>query len=88
MFRGTIALIVDGGFGFITGEQEDVVFARDAVAGEGFDNLRQGHEVEYELADQRDPRRNMLEARHLQVIRTNGPAQQAPVPLFSVQQNP
>ena len=74
MPRGTIVLIVDDGFGFITGEQEDVVFARDAVAGEGFDTLRQGNEVEYELAERRDSRRNMLQARHLQVVRTNGPA--------------
>ena len=80
-------MIVDSGFGFIVGEQKDVVFARDAVAGEGFENLRQGHEVEYELADRRDLRRNMLEARHLRVIRTNGPARQVKVPLLLAEQN-
>lgn len=58
MPQGTIArIVVDRGFGFITGERGDVFFHHSSVEGTGFDSLQQGQVVEYELDTGDDPRR-------------------------------
>jgi CspA family cold shock protein len=63
MATGTIASIRDKGFGFIArrggGKQgNDLFFHRSAVAGDGFDQLREGQQVSYdEEPDPRDPSR-------------------------------
>ena len=68
MPRGKIAMIVDRGFGFITAKRDEVFFDSAAVEGGEFEGLRQGLEVQYELADQPDPRRQMPQAHSVRVI--------------------
>ena len=68
MPKGKIAIIVDRGFGFITGEQDEVFFDRAALEGGEFDRLKQGQEVEDELADESDPQRDMPQAFSVRVI--------------------
>jgi len=58
MARGTIRrLITDRGFGFIKGESEgDLFFHSSQLEGVGFNNLREGQEVEFEKGQGRDGR--------------------------------
>jgi CspA family cold shock protein len=49
MAQGTIKkLIAEKGFGFIEGQGGEFFFHRSAVEGGGFEELREGQEVEYE----------------------------------------
>lgn len=49
MPQGTIKkLISEKGFGFIEGQGGEFFFHRSAVEGGGFEELREGQEVEYE----------------------------------------
>ncbi|MHC4399732.1 MAG: cold-shock protein [Planctomycetota bacterium] len=58
MPQGVIKKIVtDRGFGFISGEPNDVFFHHSAVEGEQFDDLQEGQAVEYEVEEGDDPRR-------------------------------
>ena len=42
-------LVSDRGFGFISGEREEVFFHHSSVADAGFDNLKEGQTVDFEL---------------------------------------
>ena len=49
MAKGTIRRLMDRGYGFIKGEQEeDLFFHRNNVEGAEFNSLSEGQEVEYE----------------------------------------
>ncbi len=49
MAQGTIKKIIsEKGFGFIEGQSGELFFHRSAVEGAGFEDLREGQEVEYE----------------------------------------
>ena len=57
MSKGTIKKIMDRGYGFIKGEQEeDLFFHRNDVEGVEFNSLREGQEVEFEQSQGRDGR--------------------------------
>ncbi|MFC2006770.1 cold-shock protein [Chloroflexota bacterium] len=57
MAKGTIARLMDRGFGFIkTGEGGDLFFHRNELEGVEFNNLREGQEVEFEKGQGRDGR--------------------------------
>jgi CspA family cold shock protein len=50
MPQGVIKKIVlDRGFGFISGDPKDIFFHVSSVEGEDFDDLQEGQAVEYEL---------------------------------------
>jgi CspA family cold shock protein len=50
MAQGKIKRIVlDRGFGFISGSGQDVFFHHSTVEGAKFDDLQEGQEVEYEI---------------------------------------
>jgi len=52
MPQGVVKKIVsDRGFGFISGNPEDVFFHHSSVADAGFDNLQEGQSVEYDIDD-------------------------------------
>jgi len=59
MAQGVIKKIVsDRGFGFISGDREDVFFHHSSVQGGGtFDDLQEGQTVEYEVEDSGGGRR-------------------------------
>ncbi len=57
MAKGTIARLMDRGFGFIKTEEEgDLFFHRNELEGVEFNNLREGQEVEFEKGQGRDGR--------------------------------
>ncbi|MFC1941444.1 cold-shock protein, partial [Chloroflexota bacterium] len=57
MAKGTIARLMDRGFGFIkTEEGVDFFFHRNELEGVEFNNLREGQEVEFEKGQGRDGR--------------------------------
>ncbi len=57
MAKGTIAKLMDRGFGFIKQEQgEDLFFHRNSLEGVEFNNLSEGQEVEFEKGQGRDGR--------------------------------
>jgi len=57
MAKGTIANLMDKGFGFIKTEQEgDLFFHRNNLEGVEFSSLRAGQEVEFEKGQGRDGR--------------------------------
>ena len=57
MPQGTIKKVTsDRGFGFIAGDCGDVFFHMSAVEEGGFDDLREGQAVEYELDTADRPR--------------------------------
>ncbi len=57
MVKGTIARLMDRGFGFIKIEQEgDLFFHRNELEGVEFSSLREGQEVEFEKGQGRDNR--------------------------------
>ncbi len=52
MPQGVVKKIVsDRGFGFISGDREDIFFHHSSVVDTGFDNLQEGQAVEYEVED-------------------------------------
>jgi cold shock protein len=58
MPQGTITkLVSDRGFGFISGERGEVFFHHSVVADQGFDNLKEGQAVQYEVEDDASNRR-------------------------------
>jgi len=58
MPQGTITKVVsERGFGFIAGERGEVFFHHSSVADSGFDNLREGQTVEYQLESDGGSRR-------------------------------
>ena len=57
MPKGTIKKLMDRGYGFIKGDQEeDLFFHRNDVEGVEFNSLSEGQEVEYEQGQGRDGR--------------------------------
>jgi len=57
MAKGTIARLMDRGFGFIKPEEGgDLFFHRNELEGAEFNNLREGQEVEFEKGQGRDGR--------------------------------
>jgi CspA family cold shock protein len=44
---GTVKKLTEKGFGFIEGQGGDIFFHCSAVLDEGYDNLREGQQVEY-----------------------------------------
>lgn len=57
MAQGTIKKIVsDRGFGFIAGDEGDIFFHISAVENANFDDLHEGQQVEFELADSQGDR--------------------------------
>ncbi len=64
MSKGTIKKLMDRGYGFIKGEQEeDLFFHSNGVEGVEFNSLREGQEVEYEQGQRRDCRPQALNVR-------------------------
>jgi CspA family cold shock protein len=54
MPQGSIKkLVAEKGFGFISGDREELFFHRSSVIGGDFDSLRPGQQVEYQV-DQGD----------------------------------
>ena len=57
MPKGTIRRLMDRGYGFIKGEEEeDLFFHSNNVEGVEFNSLREGQEVEFEKGQGRDGR--------------------------------
>ncbi len=57
MAKGTIARLMDKGFGFIkTEEEKDLFFHRNDLEGVKFEDLSEGQEVEFEKGQGRDGR--------------------------------
>ncbi|MFC2072639.1 cold-shock protein [Chloroflexota bacterium] len=57
MSKGTIARLMDRGFGFIKPEEgEDLFFHRNELEGVEFNDLSEGQEVEFEKGQGRDGR--------------------------------
>jgi len=56
MPKGTIARLMDRGFGFIKTEEGDLFFHRNELEGVEFNNLTEGQEVEFEKGQGRDSR--------------------------------
>jgi CspA family cold shock protein len=57
MPKGTIKKLMDRGYGFIKGDQEqDLFFHRNDLEGIDFNSLSEGQEVEFELGQGRDGR--------------------------------
>ncbi len=57
MAKGTIARLMDRGFGFIkTEDATDLFFHRNDLEGVEYDSLREGQEVEFEKGEGRDGR--------------------------------
>ncbi len=64
MPKGTIKKLMDRGYGFIKGEQEeDLFFHRNNVEGAEFNSLSEGQEVEYEQDKGRDGRPQAVKVR-------------------------
>ena len=64
MPKGTIKKLMDRGFGFIKGEQEeDLFFHRNDVEGVEFNRLSEGQEVEFEQGQGRDGRPQAVKVR-------------------------
>ena len=64
MPKGTIKQLMDRGFGFIKGEgEEDLFFHRNDLQGVEFGSLREGQEVEFEVGQGRDGRKQAVNVR-------------------------
>ncbi len=64
MAKGTIARLLDRGFGFIKAEEGgDLFFHRSELEGVEFNNLREGQEVEFEKGQGRDGRSAAVKVR-------------------------
>lgn len=53
MQKGTIARLMDKGFGFIAveGQEKDLFFHMNEIQNASFDDLREGDAVEFEVAE-------------------------------------
>lgn len=53
MFEGTIARIMDKGFGFIAreGEEKDLFFHASELQNAAFDDIREGDKVSFDIED-------------------------------------
>lgn len=53
MTQGTIARIMDKGYGFITveGQEKDLFFHANELQNASFDDLKEGDAVEFEIVD-------------------------------------
>ncbi|MFC1919124.1 cold-shock protein [Chloroflexota bacterium] len=68
MTKGTIARLMDRGFGFIkTKEGGDLFFHRTELEGVEFNNLSEGQEVEFEKSQGRDGRPAAVKVRLAEV---------------------
>jgi len=69
MPKGTIRrLVADRGFGFIKREQGgDLFFHRNQLQGAGYDSLREGQEVEFEVEQDRNNRPQAVRVRPVQL---------------------
>jgi len=65
MPKGTIRrLVADRGFGFIRREQGgDLFFHRNQLQGVGYDSLKEGQEVEFEVEQDRNDRPQAVRVR-------------------------
>ncbi len=64
MAKGTIARLMDRGFGFIKAEEGgDLFFHRNDVEGVDFNSLSEGQEVEFEKGQGRDGRSAAVKVR-------------------------
>ena len=65
MPKGTIKRLMDRGFGFIKseGQKEDIFFHRNDLQGIQFNDLREGLEVEFEMAMGRNNRQQAVNVR-------------------------
>jgi len=65
MAKGTIRrLIFDRGFGFIKGEgEEELFFHRNDLQGVEYRSLKEGQEVEFEMRQGRDGRKQAVNVR-------------------------
>ena len=64
MTKGTIRRLMERGFGFIKGEgEEDLFFHRNDLQGVEFGSLREGQEVEFEVGQGRDGRKQAVNVR-------------------------
>ncbi len=64
MAKGTIARLMDRGFGFIKPEEgEDLFFHRNELEGVEFNSLSEGQEVEFEKGEGRDGRSAAVKVR-------------------------
>lgn len=65
MPKGTIKRLMDRGFGFIKSEdqKEDIFFHRNDLQGVQFNDLREGLEVEFEMALGRNNRQQAINVR-------------------------
>jgi len=64
MAKGTIAKLMDRGFGFIkTEEGRDLFFHRNELEGVEFNNLRAGQEVEFEMGQDSKSRPQAVKVR-------------------------
>jgi len=69
MPKGTIRrLVADRGFGYIKREQGgDLFFHRNQLQGVGYDSLREGQEVEFEVEQDRNDRPQAVRVRLVQL---------------------
>ncbi len=65
MQKGTIKrLVTDRGFGFIrTESKEELLFHRNELQGVDYNSLREGQQVEFEIGQGRDSRRQAVSVR-------------------------
>ena len=64
MPKGTIRRLMDRGYGFIKGEEEeDIFFHRNDIEGVEFTSLKEGQEVEFEKGQGRDGRSQAVKVR-------------------------
>ena len=64
MPKGTIRRLMDRGYGFIKTEQEeDLFFHRNELQDAQFADLREGQDVEFEVAKGRDGRQQAVKVR-------------------------
>ncbi len=64
MPKGTIRRLMDRGYGFIKGEEEeDLFFHRNDIEGVEFASLKEGQEVEFEKGQGRDGRPQAVKVR-------------------------
>ena len=67
MTKGTIRRLMERGYGFIKGEgEEDLFFHRNDLQGVEFGSLREGQEVEFEVGQGRDGRKQAVNVRLVQ----------------------
>jgi len=64
MTKGTIKRLMERGFGFIKGEgEEDLFFHHNDLQGVDFGSLTEGQEIEFEVGQGRDGRKQAVNVR-------------------------